>query len=153
MIIMAPTATVQGWMAPRKPFHGPPGHQFRRNRDQDLNALLWNQTSAVVENEDDTNTAIARVDDDVDEYDDTRSVTIEHEEQQEEDQAFDELVDSLQERKPRESHSSAKRDNTINQRYNQHDESSENEDSEEEESTVEDRFHVKGIVLIGEVDK
>lgn len=47
----APISTTVAWLAPRKPFHGPPGNYHRRNRDQDVNAL-WNHTTGIEDDED-----------------------------------------------------------------------------------------------------
>ena len=40
-----PLFVVTAWLAPRKPFSGPPGSFHRRNRDTEMLTALWNQTS------------------------------------------------------------------------------------------------------------
>ena len=49
IVLVVIISVARGWLAPRRPFNGPPGHYNRRNRDQDVNAL-WNNTS--LENDD-----------------------------------------------------------------------------------------------------
>lgn len=121
-LVMTITKT-EGWMAPRKPFQGPPGNFGRQqNREQDVNCL-WNQTSVV-------------------EKEDTISVGGE-----EEDEVFDAWVESLQEEPKRETHNVKEAD------PDEADDLEESKDGTGDKATAEDRFQVKGIVLISEVNQ
>ena len=136
LLLLAPSvALIEAWLAPRKPFNGPPGNFHKRNRDQDVNAL-WNHTSAA---DDDMSGDVERVEDTDD---------------------FDMLLESLgvpttyieasKERIDIQNSDETIQGDTDEQQEAVAAASADQDDGTEKKEEIDPRYKVKGLVFIGE---